>query len=164
MSSTKPIVGLKGMFMNSLRMTALLAASLLGATACSQSPAPPSDPLPVQGSAPAPVAVEPAKQSVGSGTTELADFTVDPGQVFNCEGRDRATSTVKWLVKDPAVVTVKIQVGDGTSDDKQTFAAGANIGEAITGNWVGGSTHFFLVDGETGRELANYQVAVLPCN
>lgn len=151
--------------MNSRRLIALIAASLLGViAACSQSSAPPSDPLPGEGSAPAPAFAEPAKQGIGSGTTDLAEFTVDPGQVFNCEGRDRATSTVKWSVKDPSVATVKVLIGDGKSDDKQTFAAGANIGEAKTGDWVGASTHFFLVDGQTGRELASYQVAVLPCS
>ena len=117
--------------------------------------------------APAPVAAptDVAKiPEVGDGSTELADFTVTPGHVFACEGRDHVTSTVKWLAKDPAVVTIKVLVGDRGSSERKTFAASANLGEAVTGNWVGDGTHFYLVDGTTGKELASYEVRSYPCH
>ncbi len=148
--------------MKSFHSIGLLAPGILLLAACSK-PTAPADSLPGQASAPVPAVTTPAEAGIGNGTTELADFTVDPGQVFNCDGRDRATSKVKWSVKDPSIATVKILVSDGTSSDKQTFAAGANIGEAMTGNWVGANTHFFLVDGASNRELATYKVGVLPC-
>lgn len=148
--------------MKSFQASGLLAAGILLLGACSQ-PTAPADTLPGQAPTATSAPAAPAVAGPGDGTTDLAEFSVDPGQVFSCDGRDRATSKVKWSVKDASVTTVKILVGDGTSAEKQTFAAGANIGEAVTGNWVGADTHFFLVDGATGRELAAYKVAVLPC-
>lgn len=151
--------------MNSNKALALLlAVSVAGIAGCSK-PAPQDDSLPQPGtSASAATAPAPAIATIGDGSTELADFTVDPGQVFNCEGRDRATSKVAWSVKDPAVVTVKILVADKGSDEKKTFAAGANVGEAMTGNWVAAGAHFFLVDGANEKVLASYEVPSLPCN
>lgn len=144
---------------------AVLAVSMLGLAACSK-PSVPDDTLPKSdASATAPAAApKPVQPTIGDGSNEVADFTVDPGQVFNCEGRDRATSKVKWSVKDPTVVTVKILVGDKSSAEKKTFAAGANIGEAMTGDWVGAGVTFFLVDGKDDKMLASYEVPLLPCN
>lgn len=140
-----------------------LLASIAGLAACSK-PAPQDDSLPGPGAPAAQAPAAPGQATIGDGSTELADFTVDPGQVFNCEGRDRATSKVKWSVKDPAVVTVKILVGDKDAAEKKTFAAGANIGEAMTGDWVGAGVKFFLVDGKDDKLLASYEVPLLPCN
>ncbi len=135
--------------------------------ACSQ-PSAPADALPTQDQALA-AAQAPAapvmQASIGNGSTDLAEFTIDPGQVFACDGRDRATSKIKWAVKDPAVTTVKILVSDKGSAERQTFAAGANAGEAVTGNWVVAGGTFFLMDGGSDRVLAQYEVpAALPCN
>ncbi|HSD17981.1 MAG TPA: hypothetical protein VLC71_12080 [Thermomonas sp.] len=149
--------------MSSSKAVVVLAASILGLVACSKTDKQDAS-LPQQGASVNAAAVPmPSKASIGDGSTEIADFTVDPGQVFNCEGRDRATSKVKWSVKDPSVVTVKILVANGTSGKKKTFAAGANVGEAMTGNWVGPDARFFLVDGANDRELATYAVGTLPC-
>ena len=150
--------------MNSNKALALvLAVSVAGIVGCSK-PAPQDDSLP-QPDAPAPAAAAtPAKATIGDGSTELADFTVDPGQVFNCEGRDRATSNVKWSVKDPAIATVKILVSEKGSTETKTFAAGGNIGEAMTGNWVSVGVKFSLVDGKDEKVLASYEVPMLACN
>lgn len=149
---------------HSLASIALLTLVL---AACSQ-PSAPADSLPIQGagSASTPAHAAPvAKTSLGDGSTRMADFTVDPGQVFACEGRGRTTSTVKWAVKDPAVATVKILVSEKGSNERKTFAAGANVGEAVTGDWVVAGGRFFLVDGDGDRVLAQYEVpAALPCN
>lgn len=151
--------------MNSNKALALvLAVSVAGIVGCSK-PAPQDDSLPQPGApAPAATAVTPAKATIGDGSTELADFTVDPGQVFNCEGRDRATSNVKWSVKDPAIATVKILVSEKGSTETKTFAAGGNIGEAMTGNWVSAGVKFTLVDGKDEKVLASYEVPMLACN
>jgi hypothetical protein len=147
------------------RIVVLLAASALGVAACSK-PSAPNDSLPqpvdaAESSAPSAA----AKPGVGVGSTALADFTVEPGQVFACEGRDRTTSTVKWAVKDPAVATVKVLVGEQGGSERKTFAAGANVGEAVTGDWVVAGASFELVDGKDDRVLAQYEVPpALPCN
>lgn len=147
------------------RASLLLAAFALGLAACSN-PTAPTDSLPPDA---ATTSSAPAKQgaessSIGTGSNELADFTVEPGQVFSCDGRDRTISKVKWSVKDPAVATVKVLVGDKESGERKIFTAGGNIGEEVTGNWVVAGTHFSLVDGKTDKELASYEVPALPCN
>lgn len=140
----------------------LLVASTVGLVACSKPTAPADSlPVPAASSNPAPAV---AASSVGKGSTELADFTVDPGQVFGCDGRDRTTSKVKWSVKDGSVVTVKVLVSDKGASGSKVFTAGGNAGEEVTGNWVVAGTHFSLVDGKTGRELASYDVPGLPCH
>ena len=139
----------------------LLVALVLVLGACSEQNAP-AETSAAPGAAEAPAAAV-AIPEVGTGSTELADFTVTPGHVFACEGRDHVTSTLKWLVKDPTVVTVKVLVGDRGTTERKTFAASASSGEAVTGNWVGDGTHFYLVDGATGKELASYEVPSHPC-
>lgn len=140
----------------------LLVTCTIGTVACSK-PAAPEDSLPVPAATANP---QPAVSisSVGTVSTELADFTVDPGQVFSCDGKDRTTSKVKWSVKDASVVTVKVLVGDKGASERKIFTAGGNVGEEATGNWVVAGTHFSLVDGKTGRVLAAYDVPGLPCN
>lgn len=149
----------------SARIVVLLAASAFGLVACSKPSAPDDSlPQPVDATGASPSASV-AKAGVGNGSTPLADFTVEPGQVFACDGRDRVTSTVKWAVKDPAVTTVKILVGEQGGTERKNFAAGANMGEAVTGDWVVAGARFFLVDGKDDRALAEYQVPpALPCN
>lgn len=152
--------------MNSNKALALmLAISVAGIIGCSK-PAPQDDSLPQPGASASAgtAATTPGKASIGDGSTDLADFTVDPGQVFNCEGRDRATSNVKWSVKDPAVATVKILVSEKGSTETKTFAAGGNMGEAMTGNWVSAGVTFSLVDGKDEKVLASYEVPMLACS
>lgn len=148
--------------MKSRKNGLLLVACMVGLAACSK-PTAPTDSLPVP-AASSNAAPAVAASTIGKGSTELADFTVDPGQVFGCDGRDRTTSKVAWSVRDPSVVTVKVLVSDKGMGGSKVFTAGGNVGEEVTGNWVVAGTHFSLVDGKTGRELATYEVPVLPCD
>lgn len=143
----------------------LLAAAMLGLAACSQNP-PPADSLPIPGPAASSAAAPAAATGVGTGTL-LSDtveyFTVDPGQVFACDGRDRATSTVKWKINDPSVTTVKLQVNTAADPERKTFATEGGSGEAKTENWVVAGVRFYLVDAGTGKDLASYEVTSQPC-
>ena len=146
------------MNINAVIQAALFSMVMLAG--CSKN-APPSDGLPV--AAPTEVAATPSPPTASDVVADpLADFTVDPGVVYSCDGRDRTESTVTWKVKDPSV-TVRIE-GDSTSDPmRKTFTIGGASGEARTENWVGAGTRFHLVDGASGKELAGYEVTSLPC-
>lgn len=136
----------------------LLATSAAALVGCSQNQ-PPADALPIPGpkpANPAAVAAEPVNP--------LADFSVTPGVVFACDGRDRVTATVTWKVKDPSVATVKIEVDSTTDPLRKTFTAGGATGEAVTGDWVGAGVRFHLVDAAGGKELATYEVTSKPCD
>ena len=150
--------------MKSKRSSILLAAAIVGLAACSPNP-PPADSLPVP-AASTPAAAPAASTSVGTGTL-LSDtveyFTVDPGQVFACDGRDRVTSTVKWKITDPSVTTVKLQVNTAAEPERKTFATEGGSGEAHTENWVVAGVRFHLVDAGSGKDLASYEVTSQPC-
>ena len=128
-------------------------------TACNRS-APPADSLPstaADAAGPASIAV-PAPAVVSD-----VVFTVEPGSVYNCEGRDRTISMVKWNVTRPGVNEIKVQVMGPGDTEKKTLAVMRPIGEAETGNWVAKDVKFDLVNSETGEELATYTVNSLPC-
>lgn len=151
------------MKVNMLILSALLSTAALAACSKNQ---PPADGLSVPA---APDADAPATDASTTSTSAppavnpLADFTVDPGAVSVCEGRDRVVAKVKWLVKDPTVLSVKVEVNTAADPARNTFASGASIGEALTGEWVGAGARFHLSDLTTGKELATYEVTSLPC-
>lgn len=145
---------------NSLVLIAVI--SLAGLSACTQN-APPTDSLPVPATAAVDNAVAPAPVETAPVVNPLADFTVEPGVVYACDGRDRVVSTVKWQVKDPSVTTVKVQVDTAEEPERKTFTAGGATGEAVTGEWVGKGVRFHLVDAATDKQLASYEVTSLPC-
>lgn len=143
----------------------LLAVGLIaGLAACSRNQ-PPADGLPISaqvatGTAAAPTATT---TDVAPAVNSLVDFTVEPGVVYACDGRDRVVATVNWQVKDPAVTTVKVEVDTADDPMRKTFTAGGAVGEAVTEKWVGAGTRFYLVDAAGGKELASYEVTSLPC-
>lgn len=146
--------------MNLKPLVMLAAFSIAGA--CSKH-TPPADSLPLPASASTSVAADAGPPVADLPKNALADFTVEPGEVFACDGRDRVISTVKWQVKDPSVATVKVEVDSAQGSERQTFAAGGNVGEARTGEWVVAGVRFHLIDGATNKELASYEVTSLPC-
>lgn len=91
-------------------------------------------------------------------------FSVEPGSVYNCEGRDRTISTVKWNVTRPGVNEIKVQVIGPGDPSRKTLAVMSPKGEAKTGDWVSKDVKFYLVNSATGEELATYTVNSLPCN
>ncbi|MDE2407754.1 MAG: hypothetical protein KGL91_07820 [Xanthomonadaceae bacterium] len=150
--------------MNFSRSLLLIMGCALMA-ACSQ-PSAPADGLPnaTTASVPPATATAPAAtQTTGDGSTPLATFKVAPGQIFACDGRDRVVAKVSWSVKDPSVSTVKVLVSEKNGKKKNLFAAGGNVGEATTENWVVEGTTFFLVAGDDQHPLATYEVTSLPC-
>jgi len=134
--------------------------SLAGLAACSK-PAPPADNVDKNQKAPATAAAAPANNTrVEQGVT----FSVEPANVYACEGRDRTTSVVKWDVQRPDVNSVKVLVSDSTNPEKKTLAVMSPKGEAKTGEWVIAGLLVELVDGESGKQLASHTVTALPCN
>lgn len=145
---------------NSLILYAVV--SLAGLSACTQN-APPADSLPVPATVVADNTRAPVPAETAPEVNPLADFTVEPGVVYACEGRDRVEATVKWQVKDPAVSTVKVDVDSINDPERKTFAAGGAIGEKRTDDWVVAGVRFHLLDGASGKELATHEVTSLPC-
>lgn len=141
----------------------IFSVSMACALAACDRNAPPADNLPsTTATAPQPAPADGAPAT----TPELADdvnFSVDPGVVYSCEGRDRATSMVKWNVTRAGINSVKVLVMGPEDTEKKTLALLGPVGEAATGNWVANGVRFELVNAETGDELANHTVTSLPC-
>jgi len=134
--------------------------SLAGLAACSQ-PAPPTDNVAKDQQPAAAAAATPVNNTqVEQGVT----FSVEPANVYACEGRDRTTSVVKWDVQRPDVNSVKVLVSDAKNPEKKTLAVMSPKGEAKTGEWVIDGLVVELVNGESGAPLAKHTVAALPCN
>lgn len=108
--------------------TPLIALAALLVLAGCQKAAPPADSLPAPSQAGATEAAKPAANGVV--------FTVVPGEVHMCDGRDRVVSEVSWQVADPAVTTVKVEVDTTTDPARKTFTAGGATGSEKTGDWV----------------------------
>ncbi|HPM56068.1 MAG TPA: hypothetical protein PK227_02860 [Thermomonas sp.] len=149
----------KTMKNQNVRAIAVLA-SLAGLVACSQ-PAPPTDNVDKDQKAAIAAPAAPASNTqVEQGVT----FSVEPANVYACEGRDRTTSVVKWDVQRPDVNSVKVLVSDATNPEKKTLAVMSPKGEAKTGEWVIAGLVVELVNAESGAQLAKHTVAALPCN
>lgn len=142
--------------MNDIKTYFWCAAAVLALGGC-QKAAPPADSLP----APAPV-----EAGTADATAQSSDvvFTVTPGEVHMCDGRDRVVSEVSWRVTDPAVSTVKVEIDTETDPARKVFTSGGATGSEKTGDWVVKGVRFHLMDGVSGKELASHQVAGLPCN
>lgn len=95
--------------------------------------------------------------------TRYATFSVEPGHITSCPGKDRIVSKVTWKLKEANVRGVKILLASDDDPDKKLFAMGGAIGSVDTGNWVGLGVRFYLVDESTGQELARHEVTMLPC-
>lgn len=135
--------------------------SLAGLAGCSQ-PAPPADN--VDKNQKAPVAAAVAAPASNTRVEQGVTFSVEPANVYACEGRDRTTSVVKWDVQRSDVNSVKVLVSDATNPEKKTLAVMSPKGEAKTGEWVIAGLLVELVDGESGKPLATHTVMALPCN
>ncbi len=109
--------------------------------------------------------IEPVQDGVPPHPTSVenedAVLSVEPGAVGACEGQ-RVAARIAWKVKDPAVQSVLVQVR-GDDGGRKVFASGAAQGEAETGQWVAGGTRFHLVDADSRRDLAAFEVAGLAC-
>lgn len=139
-----------------------LAISMVFVVAGCNRSAPPADNLPTTTDAatPAgPASVAAAAPAVVSDVT----FSVEPANVYNCEGRDRTISMVRWNVTRPGVNQIKVLVMGPGETEKKTLALMSPVGEAATGNWVAKGVRFELVDATTGDELASHVVDALPC-
>ncbi len=138
----------------------VMLLSLAGLAACSQ-PAPPADNVDKDQKPAAAAAAAPVNNTqVEQGVT----FSVEPANVYACEGRDRTTSVVKWDVQRPDVNSVKVLVSDAKNPEKKTLAVMSPKGEAKTGEWVIDGLVVELVNGDSGAQLAKHTVAALPCN
>lgn len=145
--------------------TAFLLLSLTVLGACSQ-PAPPADNTSGGQAADASSTPIPEKTAMANAThvEDGVTFSVEPANVYACEGRDRTTSLIKWNVQRPEVKSIKVLISDATNPEKKTLAAMAPVGEAKTGAWVVAGLQVELVDADSGKQLALHTVSALPCN
>ena len=130
-----------------------LMLAVIGLAACTQSAPPNPLPSDLEGAA-----VRLTKPRVAS--TERGSLTAVPGQVGACPGRERIRSKIAWRSD---AKFVKVEVSDREGGRRQVFATGHGVGESETGDWVGGNTHFFLVDAETGDDIAMLRIPLVPC-
>ena len=147
------------MKIGALLVSVALACAL---SACDRN-APPADNLPTTAGTDAKPADATAATPVAAPAPTDVSFSVEPGVVYNCEGRDRTTSLVKWDVTRPGINEIKVQVIGPGDPEKKTLAVMSPKGEAPTGNWVAKGVIFTLVNSENGDELAKYTVTSLPC-
>src|SRR4051794_28748031 len=71
----------------------------------------------------------------------------DPAQV--CDGSGMALITISWNAADVNPGRVEVRVGSATGT---LFAAGFNVGSAVTGKWVTNNMAFFLIHA-TSRQV-----------
>ena len=145
--------------MKTRHISLALAISLVFIVAGCNRSAPPADNLPATTDAAGPASVATTAPAVVSDVT----FSVEPANVYNCEGRDRTISMVRWNVTRPGVNQVKVLVMGPGETEKKTLALMSPVGEATTGDWVAKGVRFELVDATTGDELASHVVDSLPC-
>lgn len=88
---------------------------------------------------------------------------VAPGHVFACDGRDRTVSTITWSSTDPAVQGVTIKVQSQDDAEAKVFTQGGAKGSAETGDWVVAGVRIFMIDSDSGAELASTEISALPC-
>ena len=110
--------------------------------------------------APAAAAAVKTEAVVASGPNTL---TLKPGHVFACDGRDRAIATLTWSSTDATVKGITIQVQAPEDAERKTFTQGGPEGTAETGNWVIAGAKFFMVDSDSGKDLATHVVTAFPC-
>ena len=147
---------------------AIIILSIL-AVSCSEQ-APPSDGMTEIKKNDAPITQveeamvsEPVSAPPSSHETEFATFSVEPGHVSACAGKDRVISKVSWNVRAQDVVTVKVLLSSEEDKAFKLFTMGGATGAADTENWVGAGVKFHLVDAKTEKELATHEVTMLPC-
>lgn len=92
--------------------------------------------------------------------TTQAAFSATPGYVGACFGVDRIQSTLTWQTK---AAHVKLEVSSDADSPRKLFATGLGSGTASTGDWVVEGTHFFLLDGATGDQLAMLRIGSVDC-
>ena len=143
------------------RLAAVVALICLSAACKPQSP--PADGVPSPSTSPESTSQADAPAAAAPAIPTDVVFSVDPGNVYACEGRDRTTSLVKWSVSRPGVNSVKVLVSSVEDPEPKTLAVMSPIGEAKTGNWMTAGVTVQLVDAETGAELAKHVVTALPC-
>lgn len=97
------------------------------------------------------------------GTSEHGFLVVDPGEVASCGGNAAMVATVRWNVEKPAADGLRVEVGNEGGLVRKLFSQGSNKGEAVTEQWVGEGTAFYLVDVATGEDIDSFVVGSKAC-
>ena len=106
--------------------------------------------------------VEAAPQHA-KGASEHGFLVVDPGEVASCGDNAGVVATVRWNVDKPAVNGLRVEVGSEGGLARKLFSQGSNKGEAVTEQWVGEGTAFYLVDVATGEDIDSFVVGSKAC-
>ena len=97
------------------------------------------------------------------GTSEHGFLVVNPGEVASCGDNAAMVATVRWSVDKPAVDGLRVEVGNEGGLSRKLFSQGSNKGEAVTEQWVGEGTAFYLVDAATGKDIDAFVVGSKAC-
>lgn len=98
------------------------------------------------------------------GAGEHGFLVVDPGEVASCGNNAVMVAIVRWSVDRPAADGLRVEVGNERGAARKLFSQqGGNEGEAVTEQWVGEGTAFYLVDVATGEEIDAFVVGSKAC-
>ena len=154
--------------MNKTLLVVCSIVALLAVGACSRGGDVAPENMPPGGTAPASagaVDASPAKAApqYTKGAGEHGFLVVDPGEVASCGDNASVVATVRWSVDKPAVDGLRVEVGNEEGLGRKLFSQGSNKGEAVTEQWVGEGTAFYLVDVATGEDIDAFVVGSKAC-
>ena len=154
--------------MNKTLLVVCSIVALLAVGACSRGGdvatenMPPGDTAPASAGAVDASPAEAAPQYT-KGAGEHGFLVVDPGEVASCGDNAAMVATVRWSVDKPAVDGLRVEVGNEGGLGRKLFSQGSNKGEAVTEQWVGEGTAFYLVDVATGEDIDAFVVGSKAC-
>lgn len=124
---------------------------------------PPGDTAPASAGAAVDVSPAEAAPQHKKGASEHGFLVVDPGEIASCGDNAPVVATVRWSVDKPAVDGLRVEVGNEGGLARKLFSQGSNKGEAVTEQWVGEGTMFYLVDVATNKDIDAFVVGSKPC-
>lgn len=155
--------------MNKTLLVVCSLVTLLAVSACSRGGdvapenMPPGDTAPASAGAVADASPVEAAPQYAKGASEHGFLVVDPGEVASCGDNATVVATVRWSVDKPAVDGLRVEVGNEGALARKLFSQGSNKGEAVTEQWVGEGTAFYLVDVATGEDIDTFVVGSKAC-
>lgn len=90
-------------------------------------------------------------------------FTVRPDTISDCPGASPTIAVVDWKARDLAVQSVRIEVAASSAAERKLVSEAGRQGSVSTEAWVTPGHAFFLVDAETGKDLASVEIGAKPC-
>lgn len=90
-------------------------------------------------------------------------FTVTPDTISGCPGASPMIAVVDWKARDLAIQAVRIEVASSSAAERKLVSEAGRQGSVSTEAWVTAGHAFFLVDAETGKDLASVVIGAKDC-